>query len=146
MNTSQASFYPAVRLAENPAAQRLLGRIPVQTLSTISGHQIDAIARAVESEPSTHLIDFRASVPLGFMQLYITVLIGRERRRASRLAAEGQLHPVRIVIGYLLLLSLLVSAVLGFAVILYCIKSVLGIDLLPGHSLFHGAYEVLYCR
>jgi hypothetical protein len=133
-------------LAENPAAQRLLGRIPAQTLSTFSGHQIDAIARAVEPELSTHLIDFRASMPLGFMQLYVAVLVGRERRRTSRLAAESKLHLVRIVVGYLLLLSLLISAVLGFAIILYCIKSVLGIDLLPGHSLFHGAYEVLYCR
>jgi hypothetical protein len=102
--------------------------------------------RAGAAVNSTLPLDFRGSLPFLRKRLYIRLLIGWERRDARRLDAEGQRHPVRLAIGYAILLAFALSALLGLAIVLYCVKSALGIDLLPGPSLFHRAYEVLYCR
>jgi hypothetical protein len=94
----------------------------------------------------TPAVDLCASVPVLRKRLFIRLAMDWERREAHRLRREGQLHPVRSVLGCAVLLAVAVSALLGFAIVLYSLKSALGIDLLPGPSLFHKAYEVLYCR
>ena len=128
-----------------PAAlARLLGRVPDEVLSTFTSRQLEALARAVATAPSRHVIELRASVPLIGVDFYVTLFAGRERRGRERLAHEGQSKPLRRLVVYFLLLSLLISTLIGFAVILYAIKSAFGIDLFPGKSIFHFVYELLY--
>ena len=43
---------------------------------------------------SDHPVNIRLSIPLGFGRYYLTVLGGKERRSAERLAAERKKHPL----------------------------------------------------
>jgi hypothetical protein len=93
---------------------------------------------------ASHLIELRASAPFPWGQYYVTLLVGRERRSNRRLRAERQTRWTRQVVVYFLLLSILLALVTGYLVILYVIKSALGINIFPGSSPFHFVYEMLY--
>ena len=97
------------------------------------------------SGSSTHVVDYRVSVPVPFAgRYYLVVLSGRERRNPDRLAGEGQTSTSRIAALY----STLAAAMLGFAVFgmfscLYLVKSLVGIDIFPGDLPLHPLYRLL---
>jgi len=43
---------------------------------------------------SDHPINLRLSIPLLFKRYYVTIVVGEERRRPKRLAAERRKHPL----------------------------------------------------
>lgn len=93
-----------------------------------------------------HVIDMRASVPLPWGSYYVTILVGRERRSRDRLDLEGQTRPILRILVYFLLSSILVSAVLCGLMLLYLLKSALGIDVMSGDSPLHFIYEFVFGR
>lgn len=90
------------------------------------------------------LIDLRASVPIHGGRFYVTILAGQERRNSRRLMLEGQTHWSRRLVVYLLLASILLAMATGYLVILYLIKSALGINVFTDSSPLHFIYELFF--
>ena len=91
-----------------------------------------------------HIIDLRASVPLPGGRWYVTVLAGRERRSADRLAQEGQTSWLRRMMVYMLISSALLWLIVCAIVLAYIAKSAIGLDLFDGASPLHFIYERLF--
>lgn len=85
-------------------------------------------------------------MPLPWGSYYVTILVGRERRSTARLEAEGQTRPALRFLVYFLMSSMLIVGVVCALVLLYLIKSALGIDLMSGDSPFHFFYEIVFGR
>ncbi len=79
-----------------------------------------------------HTVHLRATISLVFFRFYVVVLAGRDRRRkVAYVEHDRRLAANRLVD---LASSILVGSVLfvTLAVVLYLVKSALGIDLVPG--------------
>ena len=74
----------------------------------------------------------------------MTILAGRERRNAARLAAEKQTHWTRLAAVYFLLGSVVLAVGIGYLVMLYLIKCALGINLMSGSSPLHFIYQIVF--
>lgn len=134
-NAPDEVFIPA-----HPTYSRMLRALPPHILETFTAQQLRWLAIASTPTPSQHLIQYRASV--FFQRFYLTVFFGRENRDAARLRREGQLSVLRRMIAYYFAMFCMVAATLiAGAVGLYTIKSILGINLMTGHSFLH---ELLY--
>ncbi len=80
--------------AQEPAEEQA-GRLP----SDIGGDQRDAPGIAQRSAPGgeswdRHPVNLRFSIPLPFGRYYVTLVAGKERRGAERLASERRKHPL----------------------------------------------------
>lgn len=128
-------FIPA-----HPVYSRMIRAVPPHILHTFTAEQLRWLAIASTPTPSQHLIQYRASV--FFQRFYLTIFIGRENRDTARLRKEGQLSVLRRMIAYYFAMfcSVAVTLVAGIAC-LYAVKSILGINLMVGHSFLH---DVLY--
>ncbi len=83
----------------NQARERVeeqVGRLP----SDIGGDDRDAPGIAQRSAPggeswgNDHPVNLRFSIPLPFGRYYVTLVAGKERRSADRLASERRKHPL----------------------------------------------------
>ena len=63
---------------------------------------------------SAHPINLRLSLPLVFGRYYVTIVAGRERRSAARLAEERKKHPVATAGNLLFLVTIGTVAGLAF--------------------------------
>ena len=122
-------------------ADYTISRIDRETRSSLSDRQLNAFRDAIiaSQSGSRHQIDCRFTVPLFLARFYVVLLIGRDRRKQTRLQemrrnqwGNVQLAPVLSF----LLISLLIS-LLWFALFLamYWLKRELGIDLLENFHL-----------
>ncbi|HMN39033.1 MAG TPA: hypothetical protein PKD49_15155 [Hyphomicrobium sp.] len=118
--------------------ERMLARLPPGVRDSLTHQQLDCISDALIPDPPRHAIDYRASIPFFGRRFYVTLLVGRERRSLERLAREAQLRASHTAIVYSILLLLLIcGSFLGFVLLGYVLKSVLGVDLTDGPSMLH---------
>lgn len=85
-------------------------------------------------QPSPKIVDFRFVVDLIFSRFYIVLFVGKDRRNQQRkYVPRGAARVGNIVAAIVLLVgaNLVISAFL--VLVVYLIKSALGIDLTPGH-------------
>ena len=121
------------KIANQPAIKKLLSRMPEEVASSFTDEQLTHLLTAVGSRSwGKHKVDFRGTFKLPFYQwrYYYVLLAGRNYRELSRQERRMSIVITAIVSS----LFLLFSAGLGLLV-LYLIKSALGIDLFPGFSL-----------
>ncbi|WP_317929980.1 hypothetical protein [Halioxenophilus sp. WMMB6] len=106
--------------------ERLFARIPPELAESFSEPQRAALAEALASS-SNHAIDFRpvVKIPLLPWSFYLVFLAGRNRRFMS---SREQRMAVQTLIS-LLITAIVVLGLVGI-VVLYLIKSALGIDLI----------------
>jgi hypothetical protein len=109
----------------------LAHRLPAHVLHSFTDEQLSALqvafgARAWEKHP----VDLRGTVGFWHWRYYFVLLSGRHRRRLSRIEAGLSRWAVASTIGTFLFVSFLVGLL-----VLYVLKSALGIDLLPDTSL-----------
>jgi hypothetical protein len=129
---------PSARLPAHPAFQRLIGRLPSNLLSTFSPEQLRYLAIATLPAPSPHIVEYRASIWFFGKRFYLTVYLGRERRKLERLYAEGQLAARRLTIAYSVMATIASVLLTAFTVLgLYVMKSGMNIDLFDGPSPLH---------
>ena len=111
-------------------------RIPAAIAAEFTDAQLMAIRMAYGARTrGAHWIDLRSSIPLFGKRIYLVLLLGAERRSRARRQRDRSAHPlVRLgnILAVALFAMMLTAALLGF---LYLLKSLLGIDLVPGHSL-----------
>lgn len=115
----------------DPFIQDLLQRLPRSDRDSFSAAQLLALKVALAGRRwGRHALDVRGALSFWRWRYYYVVVLGRERRQLSRRQEDLS----RTVKALLLLTFLIFSVLLGL-IVLYLVKSALGIDLIPGHSL-----------
>ena len=106
-------------------------RLPDDLKDSFTPEQLSALKVAFGARKwGQHSVDLRGTLRLWHWRYYFVFLAGRNRRGLSR--REQQLS--RMATAFALSLFLLFSVMLGLLV-LYLVKSALGIDLFPNFSL-----------
>lgn len=118
-------------------ADYYMHQIPVQILEKLNAEDKEDLKSVIHTaipRSSPKLIDLRFAIDLIFARYFVVLMIGKDMRKQQRQYQVNGIAKVANVITAILLIvamSLLVSAVT--ILILYLIKSALGIDLFPGH-------------
>ncbi len=124
--------------------QHLLQAIPASAGIRFSNEHLAALDVAIERtrlRQGRHSLDFRVSLPVLGKRYYLVLLGGKERRSRARLRSDGQDAARRLWIGYALVVSVLFSASVVFGImLLYLVKSMLGIDVFDEHSVMHDLF------
>lgn len=103
-----------------------------QQFDSAQWQEIRRIVDLAMAKPSPKIIDLRFTVDLMISRFYFTLFVGKDFRRQSRKKGTGSRIANFIAAVCLLFgLNLLLSA--SVVVILYLIKSAVGINLMPGH-------------
>ncbi|MCI2283785.1 3-phosphoshikimate 1-carboxyvinyltransferase [Colwellia sp. MSW7] len=120
-------------ITNQPAIKKLLSRMPQEVASSFSDEQLTHLLTAVGSRRrGKHKIDLRGTFKLPFYQwrFYYVFLAGKNYRELSRQERRMSIILTAIVSS----LFLIFCTGLGL-LILYLVKSALGIDLFPNFSL-----------
>lgn len=120
-------------ISNQPAIKKLLSRMPEEVASSFTDEQLTHLLTAVGSRKwGKHKVDLRGTVqlPIYRWRFYYVFLAGINYKKRSRQEKRMSLLITTIISSLLLMLC----AALG-VLVLYLIKSALGIDLFPGFSL-----------
>ncbi|MEL7037929.1 MAG: hypothetical protein AAFO04_20270 [Cyanobacteria bacterium J06592_8] len=124
---------------QNRTPDYYLNQIQPQIFESFNSEQITEIRGILEQaipRSSPKIVDLRFTVDLILSKFYLVLLVGKERRRGQReYRVTGITRFGNIVAATLLLIgiNLLISAFIFL--LLYLIKSALGVDLFPGQHL-----------
>ncbi|QDL53011.1 3-phosphoshikimate 1-carboxyvinyltransferase [Rhodoferax aquaticus] len=115
----------------DPVITKLLDKVPADMRGSFSDAQLLALKVALGGRAwGAHAVDARWTLKWWRWQYYFVFLAGRNKRVLS--LRERKLQ--RLSMAIVLAVFLLVSTAVGLLV-LYLVKSALGIDLIPGFSL-----------
>lgn len=118
-------------LREEPFVQNLLAKLPADARASFTDAQLVALKVALGGRQwGVHPVDVRFTLQFWRWHYYCVLVAGRNRRDLTR--REKQL--ARWALAAATAAVLTVSTLLGLLV-LYLVKSALGIDLFPGFSL-----------
>jgi hypothetical protein len=120
------------KIRNEPAIQNLLSRMPEHVADSFSDDQLLHLKLSLGSRNwGQHKVDFRGTLPLPFFKskIYYVFLMGRNHRNLSR--REQLISEFTFAVFITLLITF--SVLLGLLV-LYLIKSALGINLIEGFS------------
>lgn len=127
--------YSAIKIkhAENgdPVTQGLLDRIPNNIKQSFSEEQLHGLKIALNQQKwRQHPIDLRTSIPFWRWRFYFVLVAGKDLRNVSR-QRELFFHRTEI---FFLTLFIFMCVVFGLLII-YLVKSFLGIDIFDNFSL-----------
>jgi hypothetical protein len=120
-------------IRKDPDIMSLLARLPQETASGLTDTQLSHLKVAIGSgQYRKHKVDIRGTIPVPFFtfRIYFVLLMGRNIRSLSR--QEKTIAVTSML--FLTVIFLVFSSALGL-VIVYVLKSALGINLLEGYSL-----------
>ena len=129
------SRYPAtdstVALERDPFIVGLKQRLPEELRESFTAQQLEGLRSALATRSwARHKIDLRGTFSLWSNQYYFVLVGGRNKRSLSRAQRNLSLAAKAGAITLFLFFSVLVGLV-----VLYLLKSALGINLLPNYSL-----------
>lgn len=127
--------------SNDPYTDNVISSIPADVRASFSAAQMDALQQALAKvhSRSRHFLDVRLQLPLYWTTYYVVFLLGRDKRahiqeilinrrqRSSRAAQIG----FTVLAAWLLITG---AAVTAF-IVLYLIKSAVGIDIFPDKHL-----------
>jgi len=131
--TEKQSATSSHNIRNNPVIKNLLAKMPKNIANSFNEEQLTHLMTSIGSRSwGNHTVDKRGTfkLPLYKWRFYYVLLLGRNHRQLSRNEKRLSLITTAIFSS----LFLIVSSLLGLLV-LYLIKSALGIDLFPGFSL-----------
>lgn len=120
-------------IRNDPDVMNLLSRLPDETALSLTDKQLSHIKVAFGNGGyRKHKIDFRGTIPIPFYpsRIYFVLLMGRNIRTITR----NEKSIALMTILFLITLFLLLSTLLGL-ILLYILKSALGINLFEEFSL-----------
>jgi hypothetical protein len=119
-----------ISVHEDPALQNLLAKVPDRVKVTFTEEQLSHLRNAIVNRQwRNHSIDLRGTIPWFKYRYYYVCIAGKNKRELSR--AEQQAS--RIINAVFLVGFLSISITLGLLV-LYLLKSSLGIDIFDDFS------------
>ncbi|MGV6818279.1 MAG: hypothetical protein ACWA44_13560 [Thiotrichales bacterium] len=119
----------AAELSQDAFLQKFFERIPQNVTDSLTADQRTAIEKAVQQQWATHPVDIRYSFGFWRWRYFFVFLAGRDRRVLTR----RQERFFTLAEFYMLMGFLTFSTLLGLLV-LYLIKSWMGIDIFPNFS------------
>ena len=118
-------------IKNDPVISRLLEKMPDKVADSFNEEQPSHIRNAIGArEWGKHKLDIRGTIKFFKWRYYYVVLAGRNRRSLS----DAEVRFAALVNAAFFAAFLLVSILLGL-IVLYLIKSALGINLIDGWSL-----------
>ena len=121
---------PSDDIRKDPAIQKLLDRMPSEVQQSFTEAQLSYLRVALGARQwGKHKLDVRGTLGLGSWRYYYVLVAGRNKRSEHRSHKAGLL-----VKAVLVSVLLIISIVLGL-LLLYLLKSALGIDLFADFSL-----------
>ena len=118
-------------IRQDPGLQKLLSRMPRDVAESFTEQQLAHLRVALGARQwGKHQIDLRGTLKLFHWRYYYVVVAGRNLRDGRR----SQQQISRFMLALVISVLLVISAALGLLV-LYLLKSALGIDLFEGFSL-----------
>ena len=121
----------ATSLQHDPFVIGLKQRLPEALRESFSDDQLRGLRSALATRSwARHKLDLRGTFTLWRTQYYFVVVGGRNKRNLSRAQEKLSMAAKAGAITLFLFFSLMLGLVA-----LYVLKSALGIDLLPNHSL-----------
>ena len=114
-------------------AENVMGGIDTEVHRSMTPVQRSGVRQAIRSvfEAKQHGIDLRGAVPLFFVRFYFVLLMGRDSRfRAKELEADRRRRGGMLMGTVFVVMALSPLLLIAF-VLLYLLKSVAGINLLP---------------
>ena len=118
-------------IKNDPVISRLLEKMPDKVADSFNEEQLSHIRNAIGArEWGKHKLDIRGTIKFFKWRYYYGVLAGRNRRSLS----DAEVRFAALVNAAFFAAFLLVSILLGL-IVLYLIKSALGINLIDGWSL-----------
>jgi hypothetical protein len=119
-----------IPIQTDPVITKLLDKVPADMRSSFSSEQLLALKIALGGRTwGAHAVDARWTLKWWRWQYYFVFLAGRNRR----VLTDREIRIQRLSMALFLTVFLLFSAAVGILV-LYLVKSALGIDLIPGFS------------
>ena len=118
-------------------ANYYMQQVPVETLEKLDNRErelLKSIFQTAIPHKTPKIIDLRFVVDLVFTRYFVVLMIGKDRRKQHRHHEVNGVTKVANIIGAILLIiamSLLISAMTFL--LLYLLKSSLGIDIFPSH-------------
>ncbi|MEB3281783.1 MAG: hypothetical protein VKK42_22955 [Lyngbya sp.] len=124
---------------QNRTPEYYLNKIHPQVLSSLNTKQIAAIRDILDEaipKKSPKIVDLRLTVDLIISRFYLVLLVGKERRKGQReYPVPGITRIGNLIAATLLLIGINLLISLFIFLLLYLIKSALGIDLFSGEHL-----------
>ena len=116
---------------QDPVITRLLEKMPKKVASSFNEEQLSHLRNAIGArEWGKHKLDVRGTVKFFKWRYYYVILAGRNRRSLS----EKEVRVARVLTASIIAAFITFAVLLGLIVI-YLIKSALGINLIDGWSL-----------
>lgn len=113
-----------------------MARLAPSTLAALDEAQ-QADVRAVIAEalpqPQPKIVDIRFVINLIFDRYYVVLFMGKDLRRKARNQPTWLTRLSNLAVALLLLLSMNLFISLSLGMVMYLVKSAVGIDLFPGH-------------
>lgn len=123
---------------------RILAAIPPTASSVFTPQQLAALDVAIartRPRPGSHKLDYRVSVPFFGRRYYFVLLGGKDRRTRARVIHEGHAATWRLSLAYVILMSAVMSGgMFAVVLVLYVVKSLLGINVFEEHSILHNLF------
>ena len=118
-------------IRQNPHIQALLGKLPNAQRDSFSDEQPLALKVALGARKwGKHAFDIRSTFGVWRWRYYFVIIGGREHRQLTRQEVQ-----IGLIAKAVFLFSFLVFSCLFGLLVLYLVKSAMGIDLFPGYSL-----------
>ncbi|BCX87766.1 hypothetical protein MIN45_P0133 [Methylomarinovum tepidoasis] len=118
-------------IRNDPFIRGLLSRLPTELRDSFSDDQLLGLKIALGARRwKLHPVDLRGTISLWRWRFYYVILLGRERRRLPRRIERAMRWTEAVFLGVLVTVATLFGLL-----VLYLVKSALGIDLIPGFSL-----------
>lgn len=113
--------------------EKFFSRIPKETAASFTDEQLTAVKMAFGGRTwGAHAIDLRRSLPLFGYRFYMVLLCGREQRSSDRIRAINGEHPVVRLGNAIILMLFFAFLLLALLGVLYGIKTMFDIDVIPG--------------
>jgi hypothetical protein len=118
----------------DPFTHHLLENIDPKVRDSLTPHQLSAIVRAAQTNQPMHRhpVDLRGVIPFFFARYYFVLVMGRDQRSAARRIEKHRWGWASLCIWTISLLLVSTPFIILVLVLLYFLKSALGIDLIPG--------------
>lgn len=127
---------PAPPLSDDEFIRRFRAKLPDDVAESFDDKQLEAIATVFGARRwREHAIDLRLLIPFFGRSLYFVAQVGDERRSAARRMRDRLLHPIAKAGNAAFAVLFFTGVLFSLLAVLYVLKSVLGINLMPETSL-----------
>ena len=115
------------------------------SLTTKQEWEIKKALNNALGRPTRKIVDVRFTIPLIFSRFFFVLFIGRDLRRQKRTYdLPGEVRTANIIFGSFILACMISFAAVTLFMLLYLLKSAMGINIFPNFSLSKHIKQILF--